>query len=125
MRVLVDTGPLDPRLRTLLEAHPRSLDARQAVEPLDEQARWSESRLVAIHRAGEPICQFAGQPTYLRGDRAGWPVYTVSDRPDLAFATTDTALERLPEWAEDIDRALDLYKRWASDGARPGRRPQV
>ena len=59
MKVLVDAGPLDPRLVEMLEAHPESLDARHAAEPLDDDAIWT-NRWHDQHRRAEPIGRFTG-----------------------------------------------------------------
>jgi excisionase family DNA binding protein len=114
LRVLLDTGPIDPPLRALLEAHPRALDARQAREPLTERIRWDDGAMGASHARGERIGQFTDPGGLLRGPDQ-WSVFTISDRVGVAFATTQDALERLPEWAEAIERALALYARWAKE----------
>ena len=114
LRVLLDAGPIDPRLRALLEAHPGALDARQAREPLTERMRWRDDANGASHAAGERIGQFSDPGRLVRGS-GQWPLFTISDREGVAFATTQDALERLPEWAEAIERALVLYARWAKE----------
>lgn len=124
LRVLVDAGPVDPRFRALLEAHPSSLDPRQAREPLTERMRWDNRGVRAAHAAGEPLNAFAGSPPYFARPHDHWLLFTVSDREAVAFATTEVALDRLKEQADAIERAMTLYARWAKEdrAAKAGRR---
>jgi DNA binding domain, excisionase family len=114
LRLLIDPGPLDPRLLDVIVRHPGSLEARQAAKPLDEQTMWgSRDWLRAFHDA-EPIGQFAALPILKTERPERWSTYTVSDR-GKAGATTDFALGLLPDWAGDIERAAVLYARWAKE----------
>ena len=120
MKVLVDAGPLDPRLVEMLEAHPESLDARHAAEPLDDDAIWT-NRWHDQHRRAEPIGRFTGSAGPLKPQPDRWLQWTISDRLEFGLDLED-ALKRVPEWANDIERATTLYRRWSkeSDG-RKGR----
>ncbi len=118
MKVLVDAGPLDPRLVEMLEAHPQSLDARQATEPLDDNLIWS-NRWQDAHQRAERIGRFTGPqgPFKPRPDR--WLEWTISDRLGYGLTVAD-ALERMPGWAIDVERAMALYAKWAKES--PGRK---
>lgn len=119
MKVLVDAGPLDPRLVEMLEAHPQSLDARQSTEPLDDNLIWS-NRWQGAHQRAERIGRFTGPqgPFKPRPDR--WLEWTISDRVGFGLTVAD-ALERMPGWASDVERAMALYAKWAKEpGGRKG-----
>jgi excisionase family DNA binding protein len=111
MKVLVDAGPLDPRLVEMLEAHPQSLDARQATEPLDDNVIYS-NRWHNVHHRGERIGRFTGPPGPLTPQPDRWLQWTISDRLGFGLTVAD-ALERMPDWANDVERATDLYAKWA------------
>ncbi len=114
LRLLVDAGPIDPRLLDVIGRHSGSVEARQAKEPLDERTMWgSRGWLGAFHDA-EPIGQFSALPILKAERPERWSAYTVSDRGD-AGATTDFALGLLADWAADIERAAILYARWAKE----------
>lgn len=122
LRVLVDAGPVDPRLRAPFEAHPSSLDARQARELFTERTRWDTRGVVAQFHAGEALNSFAGYPSYLARPESDWFV-TVSERDGAAVAAIDAALEQRRGQAETIERAMALYARWAREDrpSKPGR----
>jgi excisionase family DNA binding protein len=120
MKVLVDAGPLDPRLVEILGAHPESLDARHAMEPLDDDAIWT-NKWHDLHHRAEPIGRFTGPPGPLTSQPDRWLEWTISDR--LGFGLdVDDALKRMPGWANDVERATALYARWAKEpGGRKAR----
>ncbi len=114
LQILVDAGPIDPRLTDLIVRHQGSLEARQAMAPLNEQTIWGTRDWQRAFRDAEPIGKFA-PPPILKTERPDrWASYTVSDVGE-AGATTDLALKHLPGWADDIERAAVLYARWAKE----------
>ena len=120
LRLLLDAGPIDPRLMEVILRHPGSLDARQAREPLTDSAIWRTRGWDGAFHAAAPIGQFTALPglKFERPER--WSSYTVSDRNGLG-QTTDQALELLTDWADGIERAAVLYARWSKESA-PRRR---
>ena len=119
IKVLVDAGPLDPRLLEMFEAHPESIDARHAAEPLSDDLIWSKGWQEAHHQA-ERIAQFTGPPGPLKTQPDRWQQWTISDRLKFGLSTAD-AIARMPEWARSIERANVLYLRWAKEAARATR----
>lgn len=117
LRVLVDAGPLDPRLTRLIEEHPTALDAKQAKEPLTKDAVWSTEAFARIEREAERIGQFNPPKGTTSAPAAHWNTFTISENPDVTPITTAMALERLPDWADSIERALVLYAKWAKASA--------
>lgn len=118
LTVLVDAGPLDPRLRDLLERHPQSLDARHANEPLTEDVLWSTQRWEEVARTADRIGEFTPPkgswlPPYER-----WGTYLISEGSVPGAADPEKALAQLPEWAESIERTMALYAKWARESPR-------
>jgi excisionase family DNA binding protein len=118
LRVLVDAAPIDPRLLELIERHPLSLDARQAAHPLAEDVIWSTHKWHEVQRGSQRIGHFMAPTDRSHAPSERWNTYTVSDSPIVGFATTEMALQRLPQWADNIERALVLYGRWAKESSR-------
>ena len=113
MKVLVDAGPLDPRLVDMFAAHPESLDGRHATEPLTDDLIWS-NRWQELHHHAERIALFTGPPGPMRSQPNRWQQWTISDRLEFGLSTAD-AVARMPEWARDIERANALYTKWAKE----------
>jgi excisionase family DNA binding protein len=118
LTVLVDAGPIDPRLCDLLGRHPLSLDARHAKEPLTEDVVWSSQRWEEVARTADRIREFTPPkgmwlPPYQR-----WSTYLISERPLPGAADTEKALAQLPDWAESVERAMALYAKWANESPR-------
>lgn len=118
IKVLVDAGLLDPRLVAMLEAHPESLDARHAAEPLNDDVIWT-NKWQDLHRRAWPIGRFTGSTGPLKSQPDRWQQWTISDRLEFGLEVND-ALKRLPDWANDIERATALYRRWAKEPDRRG-----
>ena len=116
IKVLVDVGPLDQRLVEMFEAHPESLDARQATEPLSDDLIWS-NRWQELHHRAERIARFTGPPEPVKSQAGRWQQWTISDRLKFGLSVAD-ALARMAGWARDIERANALYARWARGDAR-------
>ncbi|MDQ6910877.1 MAG: helix-turn-helix domain-containing protein [Actinomycetota bacterium] len=114
LRLLIDAGPVDPRLLDVIVSHPGSLEARHVKEPIDDQAMWGSRDWVRAFHDAEPIGRFAALPILKTERPDRWSTYTISDRGD-AGATTEFALGLLADWAADIERAADLYARWAKE----------
>jgi excisionase family DNA binding protein len=121
LRLLLDAGPIDPRLEEVIVGHPGSLDARQAMEPLTEDAMWGTRDWERVFHSAEPIGQFTALPGLKLEPPDRWSSYTVSDRNGIG-PTTDRALELLPEWADGIERAAVLYARWSKESSGRKRR---
>jgi excisionase family DNA binding protein len=113
--VLIDAGPVDPRLVDLIERHPTSIDARQATEPLTKDVTWSRAKWAEVESSAKPIGQFSPPRGTTLAPRHDWNTMTISDNPDASPITTEMALERLPDWADGIERALVLYAKWSKE----------
>ena len=117
LRVLIDAGPIDPRLLDLIERHPMSLDARVATEPLTKDAAWSNARWDLVERTAQRIGPFSPPQGATSGPRGHWNTFTISGNPEVSLITTELALERLPGWADGIERALVLYAKWSKEAS--------
>jgi hypothetical protein len=124
LTVLVDAGPIEPRLRDLLERHSASLDARHAKEPLTEDVVWSTPRREEAVRTADRIGEFAPPKGTWLSPPQRWGTYLISERPLLGAAGAEKALAQLPEWGESIERAMALYAKWARKSPRQGVRPR-
>lgn len=118
LTVLVDAGPLDPRLRDLLERHPQSLDARHAKEPLTEDVVWSSQRWEEVARTADQIGEFTPPKATRPPPYERWGTYLISEGSVPGAADPEKALAQLPEWAESIERAMALYAKWARESPR-------
>jgi hypothetical protein len=118
LTMLVDAGPIDPRLRDLLERHPLSLDARHAKEPLTEDVVWSTQRWEEVARSADRIGEFTPPKGTRPPPDQRWSTYLISEGPLPGAADTETALAHLPDWAESIERAMALYAKWARESPR-------
>lgn len=119
LKVLVDAGPIDQRLVDFFGRHPQSLDAWHASVPLTERAMWSTSEWQKAQQGAERIGQSAGPPGVRHAPSERWSAYTISDKPDVGVPT-DLALQRLPDWADAIERALVAVRAWSKES--PGRK---
>jgi excisionase family DNA binding protein len=113
--VLIDAGPVDPRLVDLIERHPTSIDARQAREPLTKDVMWSRNKWAQVESTADRIGQFSPPRGTTLAPRHDWNTMTISSNPDVSPVTTEMALERLPDWADSIERALVLYAKWSKE----------
>jgi hypothetical protein len=118
LRVLVDAGPLDPRLRGLLERHPQSLDARHTKDPLTEDVVWSSQRWEEVARTADRIGEFTPPKGTWLPPSQRWGTYIISEGSVPGAADTEKALDHLPDWAESIERAMALYAKWARESPR-------
>lgn len=116
LRLLLDAGPIDPRLAEVIVGHPGSLDARQAMEPLTENAVWGTRDWERAFQGAAPIGQFSALPGLKAERPERWSSYTVSDRNGIG-PTTDRALQTLPDWADGIEKAAVLYARWSKESS--------
>jgi hypothetical protein len=116
--VLVDAGPLDPRLRDLLERHPQSLDARHAKEPLTEDVVLSSQRCEEVARTADQIGEFTPPKATRLAPYQRWGTYLISEGSVRGAADPEKALAQLPDWAESIERAMALYAKWARESPR-------
>lgn len=116
LRLLLDAGPIDPRLEEVIVGHPGSLDARQAKEPLIDDAMWGTRDWERAFHGAAPIGEFAALPGLKLEQPERWSSYTVSDRNGIG-PNTDRALELLPDWADGIERAAVLYARWSKESS--------
>ena len=116
--MLVDAGPIDPRLRELLEGHPQSLDARHANEPLTEDVVWSTQRWEEVARTADRIGEFMPPKGTWLPSHQRWGTYLISEGPLPGAADPETALAQLTDWAESIERAVALYSKWARESPR-------
>jgi excisionase family DNA binding protein len=118
LTVLVDAGPIDPRLRDLLERHPRALDTRHAKEPLTGDVVWSTQRWEEVARTADRI----GESTPPKGTQVPahqrWSTYLISEGPLPGASDPEMAVAQLPDWAESIERAMALYAKWARESPR-------
>jgi len=113
--ILVDAGSINLRLLEVIERHPASIDAWQAVEPLDKEMMWSRDRWQGVMRSAQRLGQFTG-PTVGTGVRSDpWSSWMISERPDVGIEVSDLTYPRFDEWARDIERAAVLYVKWAKE----------
>ena len=117
LRLVIDVGTIDPRLLQVIQQHPQSLDARQVSEPLTQDVRWSFDRPQELHRRAQAMDHFSDPPAWAQ-PRSDWPIYMISGTPNVGMST-DLALERLPGWADEIDRAMVLYVKWSREPTGP------
>ncbi len=115
LAVLIDAGPVDPRLVELIERHPTSLDGRLAKEPLTKDTAWSNDKWGQVQRTAERIGRFSPPQGTTSGPSSHWNTFTISANPDVSLITPELALERLPGWADDIERAMVLYSKWSKE----------
>ncbi len=121
--LLVDAGPLDPRVVDLAARHPGAVEVRQAAEPLPEDFSWQWARWDPAFAAATPVGSFQAPDASITGPRTHWTKWTLSDRSDVGTQFDDKFADRMEDWATTVERAYALYARWHREVAprRAGR----